>query len=830
MWYSRGQSLANLGKYDLAVESYEKAMHIDPKNSNALTAKGLALVSQNKYAEALKTYEELIKIDETNSNAWNAKGLVLEKQGKKTEAQKCFDHSKEITQNKYTSFINEGKDYLTKSKYNEAIQSFDRAIKINPENSNAWYYKGQSLYNQRRYTEAMQCFDNVIKLNANDSRAWYHKGKSLYNQRRYTEALACFDNAIKLNASHNAIKLDANESDAWYYKGDLLYKQQNYIDAIKSFKKVIEIDPKASKPSSQLSSSQMHDIYSNQLFDANEALNISKAWAESPIFKNKIDYICDLIKTQNYEAARIQAKRLEIQTPNEDAEKRCIIQFILLTIYSLEGNRNKVKDELEQFRTYYSGIGDREFRIGEKYSFRGLINYIDKKKDLNPKNKDILLSTLGIVKQNENSNQSWPRINNFIDESNLNKIKFYKKLLVTMIPVVAIAAIIITFLITSPPPPSSACLPIKPETLKTDPFLKIGKPPHSLSISQKNNYLMFIEENKTSPIISVLNCQTYEPKLNITTRGVLDYAIDESKNMLYVANANDISIYNLNDPKQSNQPINIIYPSALSINPSGNRLYVASKNTNSVTIFDIANIANKKLIENFTSDKGINLPEDIEFNPVDNKIYVINSGSNTVSVISYDEKNKNYTLKNAYSCDQKYCKNDGPHRLSINTRLNENKIYMSNYPNHTISVINGNNYAVKNILVGRGPSDLEYDAKNDLLYVLNNLSNSISVINGTTDKVIRLIPLAVEISPVSITIDQDSGLVYVASDDIYGSIRIIGSGENVNYIQVGLDPKYLGLNSVTRKLYVSNYDTGNISILKENTVTSSDIKSFSSSI
>ena len=121
---------------------------------------------------------------------------------------------------------------------------------------------------------------------------------------------------------------------------------------------------------------------------------------------------------------------------------------------------------------------------------------------------------------------------------------------------------------------------------------------------------------------------------------------------------------------------------------------------------------------------------------------------------------------------------------------------------------------------------LSTDAKNDLLYVLNNLSNSISVINGTTDKVIRLIPLAVEISPVSITIDQDSGLVYVASDDIYGSIRIIGSGENVNYIQVGLDPKYLGLNSVTRKLYVSNYDTGNISVLKENTVTSKDIKLF----
>ena len=91
---------------------------------------------------------------------------------------------------------------------------------------------------------------------------------------------------------------------------------------------------------------------------------------------------------------------------------------------------------------------------------------------------------------------------------------------------------------------------------------------------------------------------------------------------------------------------------------------------------------------------------------------------------------------------------------------------------------------------------------------------------------IRVIPLAVEISPVSITIDQDSGLVYVASDDIYGSIRIIGPDENVDYIQVGLNPKYLGLNSVTRKLYVSNYDNGNISVLNEITGTSKDIKLF----
>ena len=404
------------------------------------------------------------------------------------------------------------------------------------------------------------------------------------------------------------------------------------------------------------------------------------------------------------------------------------------------------------------------------------------------------------------SNKEWKQNSQLTKQLKKTKQKF-----AIISTVVAIAAITVVFLYfqSTIPQPSSACYPFKTETLNPDAFLKIGSPPNLLSIYPKNNYLMFVEENKNSPIISILNCQSYKPKFNITTRGeILDYTFDESKNMLYVANVNGISIYNLHDPTRSIASIPIIYPSALSINPSENRLYVASKNTNSVTIFDIAN---KKLVQNFTSDKGINLPDDIEFNSFDNKIYVANSGSNSVSVI--DEKNNNSSTIN--TCDQKYCRNDGPHRLSINNHLN--KIYMSNYPNHTISVINGNNYAVKNILVGRGPSDLAYDAKNDLLYVLNNLSNSISVIDGASDRVTRVIPLAVEISPVSIAVDPDSGLVYLASDDIYGSIRIIGPVENADYIQIGLDPKYLGLNNVTRKLYVSNYDTGKITVLNENT-------------
>ena len=125
-------------------------------------------------------------------------------------------------------------------------------------------------------------------------------------------------------------------------------------------------------------------------------------------------------------------------------------------------------------------------------------------------------------------------------------------------------------------PQSSACLPNIPQSLNPD-SIPIGSTPNSLTVGQQKNILMFVGQNKTSPTISVIDCLSYKSQSNITTNGnVNDYAIDESKNMLYVADANDISIYNLNDRNLSNskQIIHVPYPSALSINPSKNRLYV----------------------------------------------------------------------------------------------------------------------------------------------------------------------------------------------------------------------------------------------------------------
>ncbi|MDN5847042.1 MAG: tetratricopeptide repeat protein [Candidatus Nitrosocosmicus sp.] len=61
--YENGMMLHNQGKFAEALECYDKALAIDPQNSNVLSNKGLSLHNQGKFAEALVCYDKALAID-----------------------------------------------------------------------------------------------------------------------------------------------------------------------------------------------------------------------------------------------------------------------------------------------------------------------------------------------------------------------------------------------------------------------------------------------------------------------------------------------------------------------------------------------------------------------------------------------------------------------------------------------------------------------------------------------------------------------------------------------------------------------------------------------
>jgi tetratricopeptide (TPR) repeat protein len=70
---SKANSFHELGKFQEAIVWYDKALAIDPKNVDVLTAKGLTLYNLQKYQEAIVWIDKALAIDPDNAYALERK-------------------------------------------------------------------------------------------------------------------------------------------------------------------------------------------------------------------------------------------------------------------------------------------------------------------------------------------------------------------------------------------------------------------------------------------------------------------------------------------------------------------------------------------------------------------------------------------------------------------------------------------------------------------------------------------------------------------------------------------------------------------------------------
>lgn len=66
---SKGKQLLEEDKLENALEIFEQALKLDPKNPDLWNLKGIALRSLGRYIEAVKCYEKSLEIDPRDKNA-----------------------------------------------------------------------------------------------------------------------------------------------------------------------------------------------------------------------------------------------------------------------------------------------------------------------------------------------------------------------------------------------------------------------------------------------------------------------------------------------------------------------------------------------------------------------------------------------------------------------------------------------------------------------------------------------------------------------------------------------------------------------------------------
>lgn len=140
-------------------------------------------------------------------------------------------------------------------------------------------------------------------------------------------------------------------------------------------------------------------------------------------------------------------------------------------------------------------------------------------------------------------------------------------------------------------------------------------------------------------------------------------------------------------------------------------------------------------------------------------------------------------------------------------------VYVANNESNNVSVINtATSQVVATIPVGMSPYGVSVSGDGSRVYVANFNSNTVSVINTATNEVINTI--RVGLLPVGVSVSRDGSRVYVANRGS-NSVSVINAATNevIATIGVGSAPIGISVSGDGSRIYVANANSNNVSVI-----------------
>ena len=223
-------------------------------------------------------------------------------------------------------------------------------------------------------------------------------------------------------------------------------------------------------------------------------------------------------------------------------------------------------------------------------------------------------------------------------------------------------------------------------------------------------------------------------------------------------------------------------------NPTTRTLYVTNQFANTASVIDTT-VCNQHHLagcnQTWPAIPLGNTPRHLGINKITNTIYVSNFNDGTLSVINGATCNRS----NTSGCSQPQpttAVGNRPQQIAVDESTN--MIYVENQGDGTVSVINGShcngtdvsgcNQAWPTIAVGASPQGLGFNPNNHTLYVTNTNDNTVSVINTMSQNVVATFPAGAAPRAVGIVFDRNT--VFIGNRDdltvsVFDSSRCNGS-------------------------------------------------------
>ncbi len=219
---------SRLGKKNIALASYDRALQVRPNSAEALSNRGTALKELKRFEEALASYDRALTLRPDFAEALFNRGNILHELERFDEALASYDRALEVRPNHAEAHTNRGLTLHELKRFDEALASYDRGLQMRPDDAEGHNNRGNTLRELKRFGQALASYDRALALRPHLVETLSNRGNTL------NEALASYDRALALRPDYAAAHIN---------RGLTLHELKRFDEALTSYDRAVQARP-----------------------------------------------------------------------------------------------------------------------------------------------------------------------------------------------------------------------------------------------------------------------------------------------------------------------------------------------------------------------------------------------------------------------------------------------------------------------------------------------------------------------------------------------------------------------------------------------------------
>ncbi len=236
-WNAKGVVLAGMEMFGDALRSFNQAIQLNPRMSEAYVNRGRVLLAlgPDQASKALKAFESALSLSPDDLGILHDKARALHAMGRSQEELECYDRITESLTDEPAVWVRKGDIELELGRFKAAVASYSHALSLNSDLAPALVHQAIALSLQMEWKEAIRSAERAAKIAPDDPEVWRVLADVNLRAERHRPAM---------KALKKAYEIDPTDASIVNTMGMVEYKAGRLKDAVKHFQSALVRDKK----------------------------------------------------------------------------------------------------------------------------------------------------------------------------------------------------------------------------------------------------------------------------------------------------------------------------------------------------------------------------------------------------------------------------------------------------------------------------------------------------------------------------------------------------------------------------------------------------------